>query len=159
MCVSSGIQRLTPTEAIPLPRTWPDARAGIGWHWGLSTTQLHGNEAVTVTTHENDRQRIQVTGNRGDGLGIILRHTPDPRWNTSDFSRMRVRFDCPQRTVNVTWHMEASARRWFQSTPATIDTDGWLRLDQPPESWRSTTRIDVDGLPGPSFILGPIERC
>ena len=158
ICVSSAIKRITASEASPLAGVWPDARAGIGWHWSLSTTQLHGNEAVSVTTHEGDQQRVRVTGNRADGSGITLRHTADPRWNTYDFSGMRVRFDCPGRNLTVTWHMEALARRWTQSTPAIIDADGWLRLDQPPESWKSITRIDLDGLPGPSFILGPIER-
>lgn len=158
LCVSSAMKRCPDGASTTLPRTWPDARAGLGWHWGLSTTQLHGNEAVSVTSIPNDLQRVTVMGNRADGLGIVMRHTADPRWNTAEFTGMRVCFDCPGRSVTVTWHMEAPARRWSQSTPAAIDADGWLRLEHPPESWSITTRIDVDGLPGPSFRLGPIER-
>jgi len=157
--VSSATARFSGGATIPLPRTWPDARAGLGWHWGLSTTQLHGNEAVSVTSLPGNLQRATVTGNRVDGLGVVLRHTADPRWNTEDFAGMRVRFDCPGCAVIVTWHMEGLARRWSHQTSTRIDLDGWLRLDQPPESWPITTRIDIDGLPGPSFIVGPIERC
>ena len=117
---------------------------------------------MSLHTYNADLQRVVVTGNRPDGLGIILRHTGDPRWNSPEFVGMRVRIQCPDRalagTVSVTWHMEACARRWCQSAQHPVPADGWLILRDPPEGWTATTRIDIDGLPGPSFIFGPIER-
>jgi hypothetical protein len=53
----------------------------------------------------------------------------------------------------------AGTRREVQAT-APVDGEGWVRLVRLPAglTWAETTRIDLNGIPGPSFILGPVEH-
>ncbi len=166
LLLTSGVERRPAgqigTALLPLlGSTWPDARAGIGWHWGLSTTQLHGNEAVRVTSLAGDPTRAVVIGNRADNLGLILRHTADPRWNVPGFAGMRVRLGGLSRAcaeVRVGYGIQEPGARHFVTLTTPLSADGWLRMAQPPAPWSLITRIDLEGLPGPQFTIGPFER-
>ena len=162
--LTSGVEVRSTSAATKLPQLpaiWSDARAGIGWHWGLATTQLHGNEAVSLCSLGHDLTRVTITGNRSDNLGVILRHTADPRWNTPDFAGMKIRLDgltrpCTELRVNY-GIQEGNTRRFITHT-VPVDEHGWIYLNKPPAPWSLITRIDLDGIPGPSFILGPFAR-
>ncbi len=162
--LTSGVIARPGSAATRLPRLgtiWADARAGLGWHWGLATTQLHGNEHVSIISLADDLTRAVITGNRADNLGVILRHTADPRWNTPDFSGMKLRLDrlsraCPE--VRVIYGIQDGNTRRFITHTAPVDDHGWIHLDKPPAPWALITRIDLEGIPGPSFVLGPCAR-
>ncbi len=159
VCVSSAIQlQSSKFPVAPLPTVWPDARAGVGYHWGLSTTQLHGNEAAAVVSVPGDLTRARITGSREAGLGVILRHLADPRWNTPDFRGMRMHLSCPGQVITLRWHLESGDRRWIHTSEVAVDSLGWLTLTTAPAPWSHVARVDLENLPGPTFILGPIER-
>ncbi len=158
--LSSRVERLVPRRTAPaLPDRWPDIRAGLGWNWGLGTTQLHGNAGVGIETLPGDPTRGIVTGNRTGPLAVILRMTADPRWNRPGFSGMRVRLEAPVSQVTAQFRPQRPGSRPALTVRLAVE-DGWIRLDRLPPglTWAETTRIDLEGIPGPRFGLGPVLR-
>ncbi len=162
--LSSRIEPLAPRRAGPaLPAMWPDIRAGLGWNWGLSTTQLHGNIGVGVEPLPGDPTRGRVTGNRDGDLSIILRMTADPRWNRPGFTGLRVRLaglsHVPVR-LQVLFRLATPGRRREVFLPVQIDGDGWVTIDRLPAgaTWDQATRVDLQGIPGRVFTIGPVVR-
>jgi len=162
MMLSSTVERLTPRRGgSPLPAIWPDIRAGVGWNWGLSTTQLHGNHGVGIKPLPGDPTRGVVTGNREGELAVILRMTADPRWNRPGFTGLRVRIAGLSRTprqLHALFRLAGPGRRREVWLAVNMDAAGWVDIDRLPDgaSWTEATRIDLCGIPGRSFILGPI---
>ncbi len=162
--LSSRIERLRPSvTAPPLPDRWGDIRAGLGWNWGLGTTQLHGNAGVGVVPLPGDPTRGTVTGNRSDDLAVILRLTADPRWNRPGFAGLRLRLSGLSRApakLSALFTLQRPHNRTAHTVALRMDADGWVRIDRlpPGAEWSEATRLDIQGIPGPRFVLGPIER-
>lgn len=157
LLITTPVVRLQPRETAPPLTSWSELRAGLGWNWGLSTTQLHGNSEVSLTVAAPGR--LCITGNRTGELAVILRHTADPRWNTSDFRGMRVALpELCGRTVRVVFVRTAPRGRPTSMRSIVVDAAGWLDITSPPAPWLEIARIDLEGLPGPSIVFGPIER-
>jgi dienelactone hydrolase len=164
LTLSSRIERLRPSARPPaLPARWPDIRAGIGWNWDLSSTQLHSNAGVGIIPLAGDASRGVVTGNRAGPLGLILRQTADPRWTGRGFAGLRLRLTGLTRRpddLTVTFCGQQAIGRPEPQMQLPLAADGWLCIDRLPVglAWNEVTRLNVNGIPGPSFTLGPIER-
>jgi hypothetical protein len=127
----------------------------------LSTTQLHGNNGVGITPLKGDPTRATITGNRAGDLSVILRMTADPRWNRPGFSGLRLRLtDLARAPSHLTAVFCPERRGHRPDYPLVVrpDARGWIRLNRLPEglTWPEITRIELHGIPGPHFTLGPV---
>jgi len=100
----NGIAINTPTrtldfEATPLDDVWPTATDGLGYFWGLASTQFHGpTVAVSAVAGDPSRCRFAVdrgneTGGDGHSISLMLRQVRDPRWNDGSIDAIDVYFD------------------------------------------------------------------
>ena len=74
---------------------------------------------------------------------------------------MRVRVDGlsrPCAEVRVGYAIQEPGTRRFVTLTTPVGADGWVRIAQPPAPWAQITRVDLEGLPGPQFTIGPFER-
>lgn len=147
--------------------TWPDLRAGLGWHWGLGSTKLHGND-VRLAPVDGGWQRVEVTAPRPGPNGILLYQVCDPGWNRRGMRGLRLRLDglaSPPRSlpVSLRW-VDATGTRHEEAAQVKLDPTGRLRIDARCVpvlrriGWRRVLRVAVNGIPGDRFVLGPLER-
>ncbi|MEX0324899.1 MAG: alpha/beta hydrolase family protein [Puniceicoccaceae bacterium] len=158
-----------PSNRQTVPSTYPDPVNGIGWNWGMGSTQFHTNWVRVETVAPGTTRLERDPGKDDDAPSFFLNQFAHPAWNTGrqEAVILDVRTDPPEmiEKTDVILSLRGNAR--VQEVRATLPLrDGKLELDLTtfpglPElhTWRSVVRMEIlMQTRAKAFFVGPLKR-
>jgi hypothetical protein len=175
LTLNTRLRSFEPAGGAPaLPAAWPRMTDGVGYHWGLLSTQFHRTE-VAIEAVEGDPTRARWTVDRPGGgpVSVLFRGLADPRWNDGGIGPVAIELDWLGGKAEK---LEAVAEFETSDNGRASDTipvspraaDGRdvveVRLEDFPKrpagaTWRDLKRLVVQGaITGNRFVVGPVRK-
>ncbi|MEX0325485.1 MAG: alpha/beta hydrolase family protein [Puniceicoccaceae bacterium] len=147
----------------------PTLRDGLGWNWGMGSTQFHTNHVTVENLSEDTVLLHRDPDKKDDAPSFFLNQFAHPEWNAGIGKAVTIglRTDPPEplSEATVTLSIRGIGGRQELSATIPIENDAIrIRLDEfpgfgPMHTWGSVVRVQIQlKTTTKRFQVGPLER-